>query len=125
MKPFVYVAGPISSDPIHHTRTAIERYVRMLKEDKVVPFCPHLSILVEITSGHAADYELWLKHDFDIIERCDALLRTEGDSPGADREVEFARERGIPVFMSERGLTNWADHWTARRYSGDLSRVDL
>jgi hypothetical protein len=33
-----------------------------------------------------------------LIERCDAVLRLEGDSKGADNDVRLARARGIPVY---------------------------
>ena len=35
-----------------------------------------------------------------LIERCDAILRIEGASKGADNDVRLARERGIPVYFS-------------------------
>ena len=34
---------------------------------------------------------------FDMILHCQALLRLPGESPGADREVQFARDNGVPV----------------------------
>jgi hypothetical protein len=33
-----------------------------------------------------------------LLERCDAVLRIEGASKGADEDVRIARERGLPVF---------------------------
>jgi hypothetical protein len=33
-----------------------------------------------------------------LIERCDAILRLEGKSTGADNDVRLAKERGIPVY---------------------------
>jgi hypothetical protein len=33
-----------------------------------------------------------------LIERCDAVLRIEGSSKGADEDVRLARERGLPVY---------------------------
>lgn len=33
-----------------------------------------------------------------LIERCDAILRLEGASTGADNDVRLAKERGIPVY---------------------------
>jgi hypothetical protein len=33
-----------------------------------------------------------------LIERCDAVLRLEGESKGADNDVRLATERGIPVY---------------------------
>jgi len=35
-----------------------------------------------------------------LIERCDAVLRLEGASTGADNDVRLAQERGIPVYYS-------------------------
>jgi len=33
-----------------------------------------------------------------LIDRCDAILRLEGQSSGADNDVKLANERGIPVY---------------------------
>ncbi len=35
-----------------------------------------------------------------LAGRCDAILRLEGSSQGADEEVEAFRARGLPVFRS-------------------------
>jgi len=34
-----------------------------------------------------------------LLERCDAVLRVQGESKGADQDVALARERGLPVFF--------------------------
>ena len=33
-----------------------------------------------------------------LLAHCDAVLRLPGESTGADRDVEIARERGLPVY---------------------------
>ena len=33
-----------------------------------------------------------------LLQHCDAVLRLEGESKGADNDVKIARERGIPVY---------------------------
>lgn len=33
-----------------------------------------------------------------LLEKCDAVLRLEGASTGADQDVRLAKERGIPVY---------------------------
>ena len=38
-----------------------------------------------------------------LLTRCDAVLRIPGESKGADQGVRIARERGLPVFRSDRG----------------------
>jgi len=35
-----------------------------------------------------------------LLQRCDAVLRIEGASKGADEDVRVARERGLPVYGS-------------------------
>jgi hypothetical protein len=34
-----------------------------------------------------------------LLRHCDGVLRLPGDSVGADRDVEIARERGLPVWF--------------------------
>lgn len=91
----VYVAGPISADPIGGTRAALDVASKLLFHG-YMPFVPHLCVFWELTNP--TPYETWLKYDFVWLERCDALLRLPGKSPGADREVEHARKLGRPVF---------------------------
>ena len=33
-----------------------------------------------------------------LLEKCDAVLRLEGVSKGADEDVRIAKERGLPVY---------------------------
>lgn len=33
-----------------------------------------------------------------LLQRCEAVLRLEGESKGADEDVRIAKERGLPVF---------------------------
>lgn len=35
-----------------------------------------------------------------LIEHCDAVLRLEGESTGADQDVALAQARGIPVYRA-------------------------
>lgn len=35
-----------------------------------------------------------------LLQHCDAVLRLAGDSAGADKDVEIALERGLPVYRS-------------------------
>jgi len=34
-----------------------------------------------------------------LLQRCDAVLRVEGESKGADQDVRIARELGLPVYF--------------------------
>jgi hypothetical protein len=35
-----------------------------------------------------------------LLDKCDAVLRLEGASAGADNDVKLAQERGLPVYFS-------------------------
>lgn len=78
----------------------------------VVPIVPHLTVFWEIVVG-PRDYERWLAYDFALIDRCDALIRLRGHSPGADREWNHAEDIGIPRFLlsetdaPDRDLLGW------------------
>lgn len=106
-KPFVYMAGPITKpDPLVNTHRALYVAARMLGDGIVTPFVPHLTVLWELVLPQ--DYETWLAYDFEIIAKCDALLRLPGESAGADREVAHAATVNVPVFHDIRDLYAWA-----------------
>lgn len=97
MKPWVYVAGPLSAHPMHGTNEAL-RIGRILMEEMFVPIVPHLTTFWDIVAP--MPYEKWILHDMDIIERVDCVLRLPGESNGADAECEYAASLGKPVFHS-------------------------
>jgi hypothetical protein len=97
MKPFVYVAGPVSKDPFGCVRKAAPVFEDLLHLG-CTPFLPQLSILQEMIAP--LPYETWLEYDFDIIrDQADAVIRLPGESPGADREVALAHKLFLPVFQ--------------------------
>jgi hypothetical protein len=109
LKKKVYIAGPLSlGDPVLNIRKAIEVADRLLVMGHL-PQIPHLTYFWHLISPK--DYEAWLKMDFDWIETCDYLLRIPGESLGADREVEHANSKRIPVYF---GL----DHFIAQIIGG-------
>lgn len=101
----IYVAGPLSSDPIGCTLTAINHGNELLRAG-LFPFIPHLSVWLD--KIHPQDYERWMRYDFAWISKCDALFRFPGHSPGADREIEYAKRLGIPVFHDVESVIEWA-----------------
>lgn len=72
----------------------------------VCAYCPGWSVVQDVV--HPRPWEEWLSHCFDFIPNCDAILRLEGESRGADKEVLFAESIGIPVFFSVDELEQWA-----------------
>jgi nucleoside 2-deoxyribosyltransferase len=90
----VFISGPYSIAPQANTEQAIA-WMNLLLDAGFVPFCPHLSHYPDIAQPRG--YEAWLAYDLVWLESCDVLLRLPGESPGADREVAYARQHGIPV----------------------------
>lgn len=112
-KPLVYLAAPYSSDPVRNTRQAIESGMDLWQSGLVAVVISHLSLLSDLVRPmSSAD---WYRFDLDLVEHCDAVLRLDGDSTGADVEVDCARRRGIPVFTERTELFAWAGRWAVAR----------
>lgn len=113
MKPLVYVAGPVTSNPWGCVRQATDAY-RFVRDCGAVPFLPQLSVLHEMVDPQP--YEEWLAYDLDILAHCHALLRLPGESKGADAEVAWALEHDLDVFLLDgEALTfrQWVAQWSA------------
>lgn len=126
MKPLIYIAGPITNPPGEHVENAKRASVvgeQVFETGMAIPYMPHILLWwsadlmekddrwISPTLGRYT-YEEWMDMCFNVIPRCDALFRMNGYSPGADREVEFARNIGIPVFHSMSGLESWLLRYT-------------
>lgn len=110
-RPLVYVAGPYTRpDPVSNTHRAIQVAESLHETGAVTCIVPHTTLLWHVIAPHD-DVTHWYEYDLAPLARCDALYRIPGDSSGADAEVAFAVERGIPVFYTIDDLLAWAgDH---------------
>lgn len=109
-KPFVYIAGPYSKPyPVYNTRNAMLCWERLWNTRVITPIVPHVTMFIDLLTPRP--YEDWLQFDKELLRRCDALLRLDGDSTGADEEVRLAISLGIPVFHDEAELISWASTW--------------
>lgn len=94
----VYIASPYTKgDNFVNTQRQITTAIELLKQPGIVPFCPLLNS-VFVNMQHEFSYDKWLEVDFTYLSKCDYLLRLSGESSGADKEVAYAKEHGIPVF---------------------------
>ncbi len=93
---YIYVSGPYSSHPAKGIQAAVAVANGLRDNFGLVPFVPHLTHLWELITPR--EYEFWMAYDLEWLEKCDAIYRIEGKSPGADREVARARELNLPVF---------------------------
>ncbi len=59
-----------------------------------------LPILRGIDEADAADGDVMYETAHRLLQHCDAVLRLPGDSAGADKDVEIALDRGLPVYRS-------------------------
>lgn len=107
-RPLVYVAAPYTRpDPVENTHLLIAEVNQIAEEGIVTPIAPHLTLLWHLVRPQPLEF--WYAYDLAIVARCDAVLRLPGDSTGADEEVRFADERGIPVFFDRSALYSWAE----------------
>jgi len=94
----VYVASPYTiGDVAVNVKTQMD-IANELMDNGFAPFVPlylHFQHMM-----HPRPYQDWIKIDLEWVKVCDCILRLEGESSGADGEVEFANELGIPVFYS-------------------------
>jgi hypothetical protein len=106
-RPLVYVAGPYTRpDPVANTHDTIKFATELIDEGLVTPLVPHLTLLWHVVVPRPLEF--WYEYDIAVLARCDALYRIAGESTGADKEVDFARDAGIPVFTDLDALREWA-----------------
>jgi len=108
-RPVVYVAGPFRSDPFAGIRKAILAAESLDRSGFVTAWVPHQNAMYDLVCPHTAEY--WLGYDIAQLARSDALFRIPGLSDGADDEVAFAKEVGMPVFYNESEVIHWAQAW--------------
>jgi len=101
----IYLDGPLTGNEEANTRAAVVTAERLRKRGHFA-YIPHLSnyqnqILQQL--GYAPTYDQWLELDFEMIKRCDAMLFMDA-SPGAERERDYARKIGKPIFCNIEDL---------------------
>jgi hypothetical protein len=107
----VYVAGPYRASTEYEVLLniqAAERLALLVWQSGAACICPHKNTAF---FGGAADDNVWLMGDLEIIRRCDAVVCTSNwqSSVGAVGEVALARSLGIPVFDCIEDLKAWLE----------------
>jgi uncharacterized protein DUF4406 len=106
MRKAVYVSGPLTTGLCYtNTRNAV-LMGEQLWQLGLLPLVPHAISMAEFICPK--EYEVAMEYDFELIRRMDAIYRLPGKSPGGDREVEFAKTLGIPVFFDLPSIAAWA-----------------
>ena len=113
-RPLIYCAAPYTQgDLVTNIRYVISMGERVMKMGGV-PLIPHLNMLWDLVSTH--DGAFWCNYDLYLLERCEALYRGQGHSPGGDKEVATALQPlQIPVFHQDREsellMYEWITDW--------------
>lgn len=107
MRPRIYISGPISKgnwpDNYWNFCSTFDRLVEL----GFAPFNPGGSMMHP--GHHLIPHETWIEIDLPWVAVADAVFRITGESDGADRECELARELGIPIFVSTGDLLIWQE----------------
>ncbi len=98
MRISVYIASPYTKGDVAVNVRDSFLVANQLADLGYLPFPPLYSHFWHFLTPHP--YQFWLELDKEWVLRCDCILRLPGESTGADGEVEFAKEHGIPVYYS-------------------------
>lgn len=94
----VYIASPYTIGDI---AVNVKRQLDMADELMDLGFAPFAPLYSHFQHmAHPRPYQDWIDIDLEWVAVCDCVLRLSGESKGADGEVKFAEELGIPVFYS-------------------------
>jgi len=105
MKKLIYIAAPYTyPDPVENTHKVIQIAEKVIQAGHT-PYIPHLNLLWHLIVPHPPRF--WYIYDLEILKRCDILLRMDGSSEGADREVQFAKDNNILIIYGIDDLMNW------------------
>lgn len=101
----IYIASPYTiGDPEENVRRQIDAANELINAG-YAPFAPLLSHYQHII--HPQPHDVWMDIDLIWLAECDAVLRLLGESKGADIEVQFAIEHGIPVHYTVQQIKHW------------------
>ncbi len=108
----ILIAGPYRSgtnddpDLIEKNMKNLEAHALPIFEKGHVPMVGEwvaLPLMELAGCSHVGD-DVWDKIQYPVahrlLEKCDAVLRIEGDSKGADQDVAIAKDKGLPVYYS-------------------------
>ena len=98
-KKFVYISSPYT---LGDNFVNVNRQIQTGNELIDLGFIP-LSPLLNSVWYHMQKeraWDIWMDIDYALLDKCDILLRLPGESKGADLEVTYAQEQGIPVHFN-------------------------
>jgi len=101
----VYIASPYTlGDVAVNVKRQIDAADELMNLG-FVPFAPLYSHFQHMV--HPRPYQDWIKIDLEWVKVVDCVLRLDGESTGADGEVDFATELGKPTFYNYKDLIKY------------------
>jgi hypothetical protein len=105
----VYVVGPYRAKTEYGVLQNIQRAEQLALQvwlSGAACICPQKNTAF---FGGAADDQVWLNGDLEMIRRCDAIVCVDGwqTSKGSVNEVALAHDMGIPVFETIDEMKGW------------------
>ena len=94
----IFISAPYTKGDVAINVYRVIQVANELLKMGHTPYIPHLTHFWHIISPHP--WQTWLRIDLEFLTCCEAVLRLDGDSIGADMEVEKALELGIPVYYN-------------------------
>lgn len=105
----IYVAGPytpsLGEDRHDMARIAHQNTINAIRvaENIInrghIPFVPHLTHFMHLYSKETLSYKFFTIYDIEWLRDCDALFFI-GSSPGADKELEWAKNNGLSIYYN-------------------------
>ena len=104
----VYIASPYTLGDV---AVNVKRQLDVSDELMTLGFAPFAPLYSHFQHmAHPRPYTDWIKIDLEWVIVCDCVLRLDGESKGADGEVEFAKKLGKPVFYSIKELLDYVPY---------------
>ena len=109
----IAIAGPYSADTAEERQRNLDAlneaaaavlklgHIPVIGVNAALPVVKHLD-------ADANHYEVMMAISLALVEKCDAILVLR-ESPGANREVEVLRSRGLPVYRALAEIPSMAN----------------
>jgi len=102
---YIYIAGPYSQGNTMDNIQKACAIAEILADEGYIPFVPHLMGFMHLQGQRPESY--WKNIGLQWVDRCDAVYRLRGDSPGTDEECKRALSQGKIVYHSMLSLLGY------------------
>ena len=118
MEKIIFIAGPVRGDgTLDSQKKNIEearKYIRILIENNIPYYSPHLNIDQEVISMDKGLSQFSWDMNAEFLRRSQALAALPGweSSSGTKQEIENARKINLPVFyLDQEGTIEKIKNW--------------